>query len=310
MSSIPSTLLRNQRGASAVEFVVVALVLFMMGLGTLQAALLYHSKTIVNYATFEAARVGTTNHALVDPMMSELGERLAPLFGGDGTMGKAALAIARSKVEVESPVNLDGSVAPPTSVKVLNPSTESFEKWGRPSLEYNARTAIPNSHLKHKINTTEGEDAPSMTLADANLLKIQVTHGVELKIPLINKMILSTMREFELLGGSPDPEKLAYYAAGRIPITSTATMRMQSEAWKETTAPAAAALPFANPSDPPLGLVPDSNGSEPTQTPLPDTGAECSQSGLDTFLYAPHLLSTSCPGRGDGEGDGGAQSGC
>lgn len=297
----------RQRGASAVEFVIAAPVLLIMGLGTLQAGMLYHNKSILNYATFEAARVGATRHAQPEPMMKELGVRLAPLYGGDGTMEMAAQAMARSIVETESPVNMDGSVAPATRIRILNPTIESFDKWGVPSLEFLDRTAIPNSHLKHQ-NDTEGEDTEAMTLAEANLLKIEVTHGVELKIPFINAMITTALAEIEAMGGG-DPEKLAYYQAGRIPISSTATVRMQSEAWKESIELANAAPPVPGEPDntPALGVVPDNGEGDPPFSPLPDGQQQCNEYGFVESLVEPQQSALSCEtnvGSDTGSGDG------
>ena len=39
-----------------------------IGGGTVQTGLAYHGKTVLNYATFEAARTGAVQHALVDRM--------------------------------------------------------------------------------------------------------------------------------------------------------------------------------------------------------------------------------------------------
>ena len=277
----------KQGGASVVEFLIAAPLLFLIGLGTLQAGILYHGKTILNYATFEAARVGATKHAMPDPMKSELGIRLAPLFGGDGTMSKAAAAMARSSVEVDSPVNLDGSLSPPTDIEILNPTLESFEKWGRESLEYSDRTAIPNSHLKHRSNPNEGAGTAAMTLADANLLKIKVTHGVELNVPFVNKLILKTLAGLEVLNG-PDPVKLAFYEAGRIPLTSTATVRMQSEAWKESIELANAPPPVVNVPDDAIALVPEDEGEATLPfTPVPSP-CDTNSNGLMNALVNPH----------------------
>ena len=68
---------QRQTGASLVELFVVAPALLFLGLGTVQIGLLYHAKTTLNYATFEAARVGSVSHAQVEPMMGELAYRLA-----------------------------------------------------------------------------------------------------------------------------------------------------------------------------------------------------------------------------------------
>lgn len=311
MKNTPGNFIKRQCGASMVEFTIAAPVLFMVGLGTLQAGMLYHSKSIINYATFEAARVGATRHAMPEPMMDELGLRLAPLFGGNGTMEKAAEAMARSAFDVKTPINLDGTVAPATDIKILNPTQESFDKWGVPSLEVSNRTAIPNSHLRHQ-DPHDGAGTAAMTLADANLLKIQVTHGVELKIPFINSLILETLEKIEESKPVTDPVKLAYYQAGRIPITSTATVRMQSEAWQEALELVSAPPPFVNPPDPVLGLAP---GGGSTATPLDPTdpaAGSCNDNGLLATLLEPDLSYGACPvavGTSDGA-DGGGGSTC
>jgi len=214
----------TQQGASLVEFVIVAPVLAMMGMGTLQAGLLYHHKSILNYATYEAARVGATRHAQHKPMRKELGIRLAPIIGGDGSLEKAAIAMGRTVFEVDSPIRLNGAVAPPTKLEILSPDLDAFADWGQISLEHNNnRRVIPNSHLKHQGNVVLG----GLTLQDANLLKIEVTHGVELKVPLIGKMVAKVMEKFD-----NDAEHRLHYLSGRFPLKSTATVRMQSEAWE------------------------------------------------------------------------------
>jgi Flp pilus assembly protein TadG len=62
-----------QSGAAMSEFAVTLPVLLLLGLGTMQAALLYNAKNTVTYATFEAARKGAVNHAQISPMQAELG---------------------------------------------------------------------------------------------------------------------------------------------------------------------------------------------------------------------------------------------
>jgi len=213
----------SQQGASMVEFIIVAPVLCMLGMGTLQAGLLYHHKSILNYATYEAARVGATRHAQHKPMRKELGIRLAPIIGGDGSLEKAAIAMARTAVEVESPIGLTGAVAPPTKLEILSPDLDAFANWGQPSLEYTNRRAIPNSHLKHQEKEVRG----GLSLTDANLLKIEVTHGMELKVPLIGKMVAKIMPLLDT-----NEEHRLHYLSGRFPLKSTATVRMQSEAWE------------------------------------------------------------------------------
>jgi len=62
-----------------------------------------------------------------------------------------------------------------------------------------------------------------VTLHDANLLKIKTEYGYEMKIPLAGKIIAETMAQLY-------PENSHFFRAGRIPLTSVATVRMQNEA--------------------------------------------------------------------------------
>ena len=214
---------RRQRGATLAEFLIVAPVLLGIGGGTLQTGLLYHGRTTLNYAAFEAARAGATRHASVEAMRAELGTRLAPLEGGTGSAASAAAAIARSKAAVASPY---------TRIRVLNPTLEAFEAWGVTSAE-SGRRVIPNSHLG-----LGGRPGPSVragvSLQDANLLKIEVTHGMRLDVPVVGTVLAGAMRRI-------DPEHAAWYDAGLFPLRSVATVRMQSEAWMNESVGAAAA---------------------------------------------------------------------
>ncbi len=205
----------TQRGATLAEFVIAAPLVLIVGMTSVQAGLIYHGKTTLNYATFEAARTGATNNAQLDLMRQELGLRLAPLQGGDGSAQSAAQAIARSSASV-----LDASS---TRVKILNPTTAAFDDWGINSREFDRRV-LPNSHLRHrehKVGNTSG-----LSLRDANLLKIEVTHGVDLKVPFVNTLISQAMAVV-------DPANAFYYQRNKFPLKSVATVRMQSEAWED-----------------------------------------------------------------------------
>jgi len=208
---------KTQKGASLVEMAIVSPILLMFGLSTVQAGLIYHGKTTVNYATFEAARSGAVNNGQVDVMRKELGIRLAPLEGGDGSTEKAATAIATSVLKTINPVN--------TRLKILSPSLEAFDDWQITDEE--GRDVIPNSHLRHvRGELAAAGDVSGLTLRDANLLKVEVTHGLELKVPLVNKLLSRAMT-------LADPENAVFYQQNLMPIKSVATVRMQSELWKD-----------------------------------------------------------------------------
>lgn len=283
-----------QRGASLVEFAIIAPVLLGLGLGTVQAGLAYHGKTILNYATFEVARTGASSNAMRDPMMTELGTRLAPLLGGDGSANKAAAAIVNSRLQT----SLQQDVF--THIEVLNPTLEAFEYFKVQSRE-SGEEVIPNSHLRHQSSAID--PISGVSLRDANLLKIRVTHGFDLKVPGVARVFGAVMARV-------DPAHAHYYSQGKIPLTSVATVRMQSEIHgghlRSATAP-----PASERHDPaPVELVGDeaetvtspvvdleanliegTEGGTPTETE--DEHGSCDQGfGSDPFL--PTVGGDSC----------------
>ena len=266
----------SHRGASMTEFLIVAPVLVLLGLGALQIGLIYHGKSIVNYATFEAARTGAVNHALTEPMRHELGTRLAPLVGGDGSMAKAAAGIAIARAEIDATASMDGRPKPRTELEIINPTAAAFADWGYRSVDA-GRRVIPNSHLRH----TDREDvrgSPPLSLADANLLKIEVTHGLELKVPLVNGLLTKALT-------LADPENAAWYAANRLPLKAVATVRMQSEAWVDAIEPSPpAAVPDAG-----EGALDVAGGVAP-----PGEAGESDRCGTSTGLpSSPVILSSA-----------------
>ena len=69
-----------------------------------------------------------------------------------------------------------------------------------------------------------------INIQDANLLKIETTWGVELRMPFISQII-------SLIGKQISPiASFDYYlySRGMIPVTSTTVVRMQSEAWENS----------------------------------------------------------------------------
>ncbi len=271
----------SQRGAAMTELLVSLPALLMMGLGGMQTALLFDAKTTINYATFEAARSGAVSHAQSDAMRQELGLRLGPLFGGDGSAEKAMSAVTLASLDVQ-----DRRF---TKIEIINPTIEAFNEFGRQIV--NPRTGdehfgIPNSHLRWR-SADVGQSG--VNIQDANLLKIKVTYGYQLKVPLIDRVIPAVMRVV-------DPENSLYYNARRLPITSVATVRMQSDAWRDAN--------NVHVETPGGGATPPGSGEEPEEggTAPDDQG----QGGDDDDTQTPTDGDGQDVGDGDtGSGDGG-----
>lgn len=222
----------RQLGSSMVEFVIVTPMLMFMGLGIMQFGLVYHAKSVLNYATFEAARAGAVNNAQIEVMRKELGYRLAPVYGGDGGLKKGAMSLARSMVAVND--------ITATKIKILNPSSDTFSAHGISDSVVDRfdqtidTTVIPNSHLRYN---KEGAKNDGLTIQDANLLKIEVTYGYQMRLPVLDMKIPGVTWIMRNLMLHADQENWMYYSRGMLPLKSTATVRMQSEAWLHQESP-------------------------------------------------------------------------
>ncbi|MES9821297.1 MAG: DUF2235 domain-containing protein [Candidatus Thiodiazotropha sp.] len=259
-------LFKGQCGVAMTELLVSLPALLLMGLGGLQTALLFDAKIIVNSATFEAVRKGAVNHAQSDAMRRELGLRLAPLFGGDGSAEKALSAITRASLDVQ-----DSRF---TEIEIINPTIEAFDEFGREIVDPrtgDVHFGIPNSHLRWRARDV---GRSGVNIQDANLLKVKVTYGYQLKVPLMDRVIPAVMRLV-------DPEHIHYYNARRLPITSVATVRMQSDAWRDDNnvhmmPPGGGATPPSTEDDPQNGgATPDDDegqGGDDNDTDTPTDG--------------------------------------
>lgn len=253
-----------------VEFVIAAPVLLLLGLGIVQSGLMYHAKTVLNYATFEAARKGAVNYADPVAMRRELSVRLAPVYGGDGSQASSLGAIQASVG--------DNQLSPFTTLTILNPTADAFTDWGLRNAQ-SGFLEIPNSHLRQRHDATAPGAASGVNLQDANILRVKTTYGFELKVPLVNRLFLETLTLLY-------PENQNFYGSGRVPLASVATVRMQSPARQSVHV--AAAKSVVSPADTKLNLV---TAHVPTALP------PCDDSGLvenlDTNALEQLMIDTS-----------------
>ncbi len=245
---------RSRQRGSLSEMAMAIPVLLLLGLSTLQGSLIYHGKSTLNYATFEAARTGAVNHAQEGAMRHELGIRLAPLQGGDGSTERAATAILKARTFVENRLQ--------TRIRVINPTIDAFTDWGFDDPD-TGEHLIPNSHLRHQPNGVGS--VSGLTLRDANLLKIEVTHGFEMKVPLVSTLLAKTLMIF-------DAENAVFYAQNQLPLTSVATVRMQSAAWQSAITEAAAHVAEAESES--AALVDESDGDGASEADEPEAGED------------------------------------
>jgi hypothetical protein len=174
----------HQFGQAMTEYVIVFPVMIVLVFGTLQFAFLYHTKTQLNYAAFEAARSGALNNAQRWALNAGLIRGLAPVHTHNE--GRGWLRWARSKLWDDLENGL-------LEVQIINPSPESFARHGIVvDGDDGPITLIPNDNLMYRDATPKGD--PRQTIQDANVLKIRVLYCAEMHVPFVNRMINALLR--------------------------------------------------------------------------------------------------------------------
>ena len=249
---------RGERGATLVELVIAGpLVLFIL-LVLMQYALLFHARSQLNYATFEAARAGTVANARLAAIRTAFERAMTGYHGGGTTT--AELAASRAKALAEAPF---------TRIEILSPTRESFDDYHSPALAARLGASgrvIPNSNLAHLdcpidrpgCRNNPAANASGQTLHDANLLKLRITYGIPTKkqIPLAGPFMARALALLDPADG--DAFRADLIADGRIPVVAHTVMRMQSPAIEGGNVSNPGAGNAGKPVDP--GLLPQGAG--------------------------------------------------
>jgi len=222
-----------------VEFAIVSPFALLFVLGIIQLGLMYTAKQIVNEGAFLAARAGAVQNAQLEKMTDTMVRALLPFYqdtsnSDDLTRLTAALAGATT----------DTTCVPLAQcflkVDVINPTAAAFEDFGITSAASGGHTYIPNDNLEFRSHTVTGASS-GLSIQDANALRIKVTYGYELKVPLMkavfNAVMCGVSTGIDAFGTTPAPgadsnDCTDFYSKGRVPLVSYATVQMQTPAWK------------------------------------------------------------------------------
>lgn len=224
-----------QRGASLIEFVIVFPVAAVFVLGLIQAGFMYMAKINVNHATFMAARAGALHQANPAIIRAALLRGLSPFYQDSGVASDPERLMRASAAAM-----LDNAMPWRPDVAVLSPSAEAFQDFGVRD-PVRRVTYIPNDNLESRNQAVVGPRS-GLNIRDANLLKIRVVYGYELKVPLMAGVLRRVMCSgnsgvagfgnvgwFQAIAPA-SPHCLRYYMNGRVPIESYAIIEMQTRA--------------------------------------------------------------------------------
>lgn len=212
----PGVARRAHRGSAMIEFAVVAPIITLLGTLIIQWVMVLHARNLVNHAAFMAARAGSTGNADMGRVTDAYARASMALYGGGLDPDELQAAYGRARADM----------AQATQFEILNPTKESFDDWAEEDLRhrYGAR-AIPNGGLAFK-SPREVRSGSGQSIHDANILKLKVTHGYELKVPLAKQLIPYLLTWVDT---SADAFTAGLYQTRRIPLVTQVTLHMHSD---------------------------------------------------------------------------------
>lgn len=251
-----------------VEFLIIAMALLMLILGTIQFALIYQAKITLNYAAFETARAGAVDNARRWATELAFARALAPLYTNPYLVEKNKTAFGGVLSSGSNFTNLScgtnfalGALATPdlkyehvkcarehvremivgkqVRILLVNPGPEAFA--GRLAVATGGgKSLIPNDNLMYRSKVPDPNSGQS--IQDANLIKVHIGLCYKLVVPLVDRMIA---RMVALAPTALEPANFGPAAAGSfahqcsaaglgpgvygVPIYAHAVMRMQSD---------------------------------------------------------------------------------
>lgn len=300
----------GQCGATLVEFVVVVPTVLFLLMNLIQYGLLYHAKSQLNYATFEAARAGTTGNADPGAIRAAFTRAMTGYYGGGTSTAQLATSYAKALADT-TPANV--------RIEILSPTKESFDDYASPALASKLKTSsrvIPNSNLAFiqcpidvpGCNKDAKTNKSGQTLLDANLLKLRITYGIPEKkqIPLAGKFMNWALSV--LNGGDTDVFRKGLVAAGRIPVVTHTVMRMQSPAYEKANASIPGPGNDGKPTDPGPAPGPGPGPGDGQLPKCPVTDPACTPEPMPAC--DPATAPDGCLPPGCAQGDANCDPGC
>lgn len=180
-SALPATM----QAQAMTEFLVVIPVLILLIFGAIQIGLIYSAKTTLNYATFQAARLGAVNNATYSGMRRGLIRGLAPMFTNTPDLTSLDDSINEGIDSGGTRRDAVSEVDTYTRIIRISPTTAQIKESGFGEINDDGFAQLPNDTLMYR----PADKIDGATIQDANLLKIRVQYCYKLMVPLVNRII-------------------------------------------------------------------------------------------------------------------------
>lgn len=249
----------RQRGTSAIEFIVVAVPMLLVGLGAIELGRWFSVKQAVSLALLEAGRAGITDHARPSSIEHAFERALLPMFPPT----RRHTSAQRLAITLERRRQATG--AAPWQIQVVSPDTAAYTDFSSKRVQVanaDGYAVIDNNyqaeqHEAYVAKGWEGGRGPisGVTIFDANSLVLHLTYPHEPLVPGMNALLA-------LLSVGSSGYARAALAGGYLPLRQTIRLSMQSH-------------PVAWPNHSVKVLIHPAAGTPPAQAVLPCVGLWC-----------------------------------
>ena len=199
------------------ETVIALPVVLVLGLSVTQWALVHEARAVIDHATLMAARAGALNEARMTPMRNAFARAIVPFHLARRSAGDFEMAFLTRAVP-DTRLNL--------KLRILNPTREAFDDHAQRDRKGNRYLPFRNLDQRSRRRGRRS----GLNIQDATLLRVQAIYGYPLKVPYAGAFIRQAVTMATRWTTAYGLHERAMLAAGRLPIVTTATVRMQSRA--------------------------------------------------------------------------------
>ena len=208
---------RRFTGSIMLETVIALPVVLVLGLSVTQWALVHEARAVIDHATLMAARAGALKEARMTPMRNAFARAIVPFHLSRQDAGGFETAFL-TRATPDARLNL--------KLRILNPTREAFDDHAR--RDRKGRRYLPFRDLDRRSGQPGRRSG--LNIQDATLLRVQATYGYPLKVPYAGAFIRQALRVATRWTTAYGPHERAMLRTGRLPIVTTATVRMQTRA--------------------------------------------------------------------------------
>ncbi|MDS1140990.1 pilus assembly protein [Pusillimonas sp. SM2304] len=215
----------RQRGASLIEFSIIAIPIMLMALGGIDVAQWLLTRQAASLALLEAGRAGATSHAKPQAIATAFEQALLPLFpasrGASAWQNQGAAFLQRRR----------DTGAAAWQIQILSPPPPAFNDFADPALSHARHDRLPtiNNDYQFEQDQRRRNQGWPGGLGPASRVSIYQANTLVLRLTYLHEPVVPGMKGLmRLLGKENGSYGQHAMARGYLPISREISLSMQS----------------------------------------------------------------------------------